>query len=338
MQYGIAFIPGMPYRQVLGLAQLAENLGYDYLFIPDQTFHRDPFALLALIAQATQRIHLGLAVTNPYTRHPVQIARAAGLVGEIAEGRFWLGLGAGNRTRVLGSLGIDPAGTEARLREAVTVIRRLLAGETVDYHSPTLTLNHLALDYQPPHRVPIYIASRGRQVLTLGGEVADGVMMEGLFTPGGMEYGLGCIAEGAQRAGRDPAGIQSAAWQAVTLGDDPEMASQERWRNWAGMLIHSTRSSVLRPIGISEATEQVVREDLAAHGEEGVGRRVTPADVIKMVIVGTPTQIQTQVRQVRDSGVSMFASVLLGDYSLVRASMERFAAEVMAPLARERKA
>src|SRR5687767_15819548 len=108
MRSGVAFIPGMPARDVVALARQAEALGYDDLYLPDQTFHRDPFALLALCAEATERIRLGLAVTNPYTRHPVQIARAAATLAEMSEGRFVLGLGAGNKPRVLAGLGIEP--------------------------------------------------------------------------------------------------------------------------------------------------------------------------------------------------------------------------------------
>ena len=89
MQFGVAFIPGFPAEQTIGLAAEAERLGYDYLFLPDQTFHRDPFTLLGLCAHATQTIRLGLGVTNPYSRHPVQIARSAGTVADISDGHLY---------------------------------------------------------------------------------------------------------------------------------------------------------------------------------------------------------------------------------------------------------
>lgn len=333
MKFGIAFIPGMPYTQVVDLAERAEGLGYDYLFIPDQTFHRDPFALLVLCARATRHIRLGLAITNPYTRHPVQIARAAGLIGEVAEGRFILGLGAGNRTRVLGALGIDPSGVPGRIREAVSVIRRLLAGETVDYQSPTLSLKGVHLDYRPPYPVPIYIATRGPQVLALGGEVADGVIMEGLFTEGGLNYGLGHVARGAERAGRSPAAVQTVAWQALSLGDDPQMAGGEAFRRWAGMIIRTTQPDLLQEIGVPEPVIRAVAEDLATYGEEGAGRRVTAAEVSKLLLVGTPEQVAGEVRRVRARGVSILSGIVLGDYGEVRATMERFAKEVITTLA-----
>src|SRR5438874_11302359 len=107
MRHAIAFIPAMSIRRTVELARRLEERGYDVLFIPDQTFHRDPFVVLALCAEATSRIGLGLAVTNPYTRHPVQIARAAGVLAEISGSRFSLGLGAGNLPRVLRGFGMQ---------------------------------------------------------------------------------------------------------------------------------------------------------------------------------------------------------------------------------------
>ncbi|HEX6022418.1 MAG TPA: LLM class flavin-dependent oxidoreductase, partial [Solirubrobacter sp.] len=175
MRLGLAFIPGMPAGAVVDLVCEAERLGYDDVYLPDQTFHRDPWALLALCAEATSRVRLGLALTNPYTRHPIEIARAAGTLADISDGRFVLGLGAGNRDRVLAGHGIEQRKVITRMRESITVIRALLAGETVEHHSETLTVNSVALDFQPPHPVPIFVGTRGPKMLALAGELADGV-------------------------------------------------------------------------------------------------------------------------------------------------------------------
>src|SRR5262249_61938242 len=89
------------------LGTSAEGRGFDARGTPDQTFHRARVALIAAIAPVTRRIRLGLGVANPSTRHPATLARAAATLDEMAEGRFSIGIGAGNRKELLQPLGLD---------------------------------------------------------------------------------------------------------------------------------------------------------------------------------------------------------------------------------------
>lgn len=333
MRFGAAFIPAMDHRRVVELARLAEDLGFHDFFLPDQTFHRDPFVLLGLCAAATRRIRLGVAVTNPYTRHPVQIARAAGLLGQISEGRFVLGLGAGNRPRVMAGLGIEQKGVVDRLREAVDVIRRLLRGETVDHESPTLVLRDVGLDFEVGYDVPILIASRGPKVLRLAGESADGAMVEGMFTPPALDWALGRIGEGAAGGGRSLDDVETFAWQALVLGDSPDLAARPRLRRWAALLIRTTRRPVLDAIGVSaQAIDAVEREIAAGGGAELSGEGVPPDDVAKLLMVGTPAQLRERAAAVAERGVSSLACTIFGDPDEIAGTMSRFAEDVVAPL------
>ena len=335
MRFGVAFIPGMPYRTVIDLAREAEELGYDDLYVPDQTFHRDPFALLALCAERTQRIRLGLGVTNPFTRHPVQIARAAGLLAEVSEGRFALGLGAGNKPRVLAGFGLEQAGVLPRLREAVDVIRRLIAGETVSYESDTLTVRNVHLDFEPGHPIPVFLASRAPGVLALGGEIADAVMLEGLFTPTALEWALGRVGEGASRGSRTLADLETIAWQALVLDDDPGLAERESLQRWAALLIHTTRPDVLAQVGVSAEAINGVAADMAARDGLGEpsGAGVTGEDVRKLLLVGSPAQLRERVLELRERGVTSISCVLFGSPEEIALTMRRLAREVIAPLA-----
>lgn len=331
MRYAVAFIPGMPVRRVVELAQRAEELGFDTLFIPDQTFHRDPFVVLGLCAQATTRIQLGLAVTNPYTRHPLQLARAAGVLGEVAGGRFVLGLGAGNRNRVLHGFGLSQTGSVGRLREAVDVIRRLLAGETLDYESETLVLRDVALDYVPPHPVPIYIGTRGPRTLRLAGEIADGVLMEGLCTPGGLAWALGQVAEGAALAERSPSDLATIAWQAIEIVDRSEQIEEPRFRSWAALLIMTTAADVLREIGVSEEAMAAVAAETARGVAEPTGEAIPPEDIRKLLMVGTTDEIRARFADVGAAGgIDCISGIVLGDEDEVAATIERLANVVKA--------
>ena len=66
--------PGMSTAEAVSLARRVEEVGFDRLGISDVVFWPDCFVLQALIAEATDRVHIGAMVTNPYTRHPAVLA------------------------------------------------------------------------------------------------------------------------------------------------------------------------------------------------------------------------------------------------------------------------
>lgn len=321
MDHEFAFIPAMPADRVVELAQLAEDSGYSTLYLPDQTFHRDPFLLLALCARATRRIRLGLSVTNPYTRHPIQIARAAGLLAELSKGRFVLGFGTGNRSRVLAGFGLEQTRPLSRIEEAVQVVRQLLRGETVEHRSPTLTVDRVALDFAVPFEVPIYVASRGPRLLALAGRIADGAIFESLFTTAGVEYARGEVRSGAMAAGRPDGAVRHVAWQAVTIDPDRSAAARPELRRWAALIIHTTQDAVLHAIGLSKSTVEAVRREIERSGPEGAGSSLEPEDVQRLLMVGTPEQVGDRINDLRRTGVDAMAALALGGHDQVRATM-----------------
>ena len=113
-------------------ARLAEERGYDSLWVTERYFQEETFSLLGYLAAATERIELGVGVVNPYTRHPGLVAMAAATVDRLAGGRLLLGLGRSDRGVIEQTFGIPYDAPRETLAEAVSVIRRLLAGETVD--------------------------------------------------------------------------------------------------------------------------------------------------------------------------------------------------------------
>jgi len=116
-------------RQAAALAGEAERQGFDGLMLADsENLVGDPYVELALAARDTTRLQLGVAVTNPVTRHPAVTASAIATLQIESGGRAVLVLGRGD-SAVL-QLGIRPA-TTAQLERAVDDIRRYLRGEEV---------------------------------------------------------------------------------------------------------------------------------------------------------------------------------------------------------------
>jgi 5,10-methylenetetrahydromethanopterin reductase len=230
--------------ETVRLARLCEDLAYDLVWLPDQSFHRDPFVTLAMIGHQTSRIKVGLGVTNPYSRHPAQIARAIATVDEVSCGRAVLGLGAGNKKMFLDKLGIPQDRPAAKVRASVVAIRRLLGGECVNSEDANVTLREVELEFPARADIPIYVASRAPRMLAVAAEVADGVIAEALFTSGGIRYVRERIAVGAKAAGRSSECVDTVFWQIVDVTDD-RAASLDMMRPFAAHIIGASSAEIV---------------------------------------------------------------------------------------------
>jgi 5,10-methylenetetrahydromethanopterin reductase len=324
----------MSVAETAEIARAVEALGYDDLWILDQSFHHDPFVLLAACASATTSLRLGVAVTNPVSRHPVQIARTAATLADLSGGRFVLGLGAGNRTRVLPALGLPTDAAADRVSEAIEVCRRLLAGEEVTMRGTWVTIDGVRLESGASPRVPIFVGSRGPAVLRVAGAVADGAFVEAMFTPEGLTYALGELRVGARGAGRDEAELQVVAWQALRLSTTVAAADAARYRTWAALLMRSTRSEVLARLGIDPGTTRAVREAFASGGAEAAGALVSDEEAARLVLTGDPDAVGTQLEVVRSRGIDAVAIIGFGNTDVILDMLRRFAEDVMARSAR----
>lgn len=288
--FGVALPPDGQLDELALLARDVERLGYDTLWCNDDRLQRDVFVTLAVAAQATQRIALGPGVTNPYSRHPALIATAAATLDELSHGRAVVGLGAGGTNHR--ALGISRRRPAAALREAVEVIRGLLAGERITVDGDVVRTCEAELDFAPRRAdLPIYIGARGPRNLELAGEVADGVIVGNVATAQGWEYALGRVLAGAHRAARDPATVRCVAWLYCAIDEDRASAIDAVRPMVATSLI--TSRPVLHELGVempaafAEAMERrgwsLLRDAVTEGG------RTLPEDVVsRFAIAGTP--------------------------------------------------
>ena len=81
-------------QDLVRYAREAESLGYEGIWLTEES-GKEAFATLAVLSQATQRIRLGTAIVNFYSRTPTLLAMGARTLFELSGGRFALGLGTG---------------------------------------------------------------------------------------------------------------------------------------------------------------------------------------------------------------------------------------------------
>jgi 5,10-methylenetetrahydromethanopterin reductase len=200
-RFGLRLPPCRPAREVADFARRAELAGFDVVWVPDsQLLWRDVWTTLALIAGATERIGLGLAVTNFETRHVTVTASAAATLDELAPGRLLLGVGTGDSG--VKTLGLRPTSL-ARMRERIEVLRELTAGRPVAFAGRDgMPDREMRLRHAPRRPIPIYMAATGPRALALAGELADGAIVLSGAQPRQIAIALSHVRAGAERAGR----------------------------------------------------------------------------------------------------------------------------------------
>jgi len=207
---GLLLLGHEPTARLAELARLAEATGLDHLWLADERFYREVYASLTLCALATRRLRLGPCVTDPYSRHPALTAAAIATLDEASDGRAALGLGAG--ISGFAELGVTRARPARALREAIALIRRLLAGETVTQAGEIVRFHGGRLDFTPPRAaLPIWVASNGPLGQRTAGALADGAIVEGCASPAEVLALAAEVARGAAETGRDPRAVELVA-------------------------------------------------------------------------------------------------------------------------------
>ncbi len=171
-------------KELVRDVQLAEAAGFEFAVISDHYFPwvdamgHSPYAwsVLGAAAQATSRIELMTYVTCPIKRyHPAVVAQKAATLGLLSDGRFTLGLGAGeNLNEHVTGGGWPPVNVRHQmLAEAVDIIRSLWAGGYVNYDGRHFQVDSAKLWDVPEQALKMGIAASGEQSCRLAGEKAD---------------------------------------------------------------------------------------------------------------------------------------------------------------------
>src|SRR5262244_615589 len=170
---------GRPLPDLATFIARCEDAGLDGVGIHDHpSSGRDAYLALALAAQATHRLRLFPATSSPLVRHPLLLASLANSLEEIAPGRICLTVAPGFiSTR---SIGVQRASV-AVMRDAILILRRLLAGEQVEF-GPTST----RLRNRSATPTPVYLLAAGPRMIELAGEVADGAFLMVGLDPAGI--------------------------------------------------------------------------------------------------------------------------------------------------------
>lgn len=291
-QVSIAFQSDKAPDEYVELARLAEAAGFDVISVYHDLFFQPAIYPLLLMARATERVRIGPAALNPFTLHPVEIAGQVAALDAASGGRAYLGLVSGSW---LESLRIDQHRPLTALREAVEVVRRLLAGDDSGFAGERFSLEVGArLRYTPLRPVvPLLIGTWGERTAAFAGEVADELKVGGTANPE-------LVPLMRERIRNDRVGIVVGA---VSVVDEDGAAARRRARAEAALyfpVIAALDPSLDVPDGLVEEVRR-----LADAGQAEAAGRLLPDELLeKIAFAGTPEDVARQAQALYEAGAT----------------------------------
>lgn len=330
MELSFSLVPSTPLREYIDLAERMEGAGFDRLWVPDQGFHRDPFVTLALAAVRLKRMRLGVAVTNAFSRNPMQVARAAAAAAEYHGHGMIIGFGAGEK-RMREALGAREGKFVEVTRDAIVAIKDLLQGKSVTVVNDVFQLKNAELEFKPIEQFSLYVASTSSPAFRMAGEVADGVIIGDVADPDAMREAIKEVRAGATAVGRDPDQIKIVCWATTICTDDPKSTFSAMRKRLLPVTIGTMGIFSRQILGITPEVYSAARS--AFISKSAVAEESLPDSLIgRLAIVGPPEAIARRLGELAETGVhtmGMRMANSLGDARSFKSNLTRLAEEVL---------
>lgn len=315
-----------PVSATPGHIAIADELGFHSAWVYDSPLlYADPFVTLALSAERTSRIGLGIGVLVPGLRAPVATASALRHIASLAPGRLRVAVGAGFTGRF--TLGLGPVGLQ-RLEAEVDALRAFVNGEEWAHGEGGRPVRPIPVPGAPGDTsVPIYVACRGVRAQALARRIGDGAMT-GIFYPGGL---------GLVREALGP-GIPMVVHAVGSVADPGEHLDSPRLAAAVGPVVgvafHAFAEQPWRIEGLDPELRRVVESYLASvNARLPPGRRhqelhrghlvaltlpeddgiVTPENVRRFSLTGTVDELRQRLAELARAGVDEVAIQPGGD-------------------------
>jgi F420-dependent oxidoreductase-like protein len=306
---------GLTNEDQLGLVREAEAAGFDSVWAAE-AYGSDAATVLAWLAGQTSKIKLGSAIFQMPARSPAMTAMTAATLDVISDGRMRLGIGSSGPQVAEGWHGQRFPGQLARTREYVSILRKALGRERLEFEGDTYTLplpdgpgKALKLMITPvQERIPIYLAAIGPKNTQLAGEIADG-WLPTFFSPEHVGQFRELLAEGASRAGRTLDGSFDIAPNVSLCIDDDVDRARDALRPFLALYVGGMGSrkqnfynALVRRYGFEEAADEV--QDLYLAGKKDEAAAALPSELIDITALCGPREvIGERLATYRDAGV-----------------------------------
>jgi probable F420-dependent oxidoreductase len=290
-------------RANVELAKRAERAGIDAVFSVE-FFNQHGYAVLGAIAHATQRLRIGTAIANSFTRSPVLHASAAMDLDELSDGRMVLGLGSGTRRMNEEWYGVPFARPAARTRELVLLLRELFAqrgfGFRFDGEFWKLRIPAYARPGKRRESIPIWVAGVNEHMTRAAGAVADALVGHPVATRRWhRERSLPWLRAGEQEAKRANGACRLVPYVMTSLHPDRAVAIREAKGQIGFYYTVSVYHSILDLHGLRGVGE-TCRRALARFDVRAMAEAIPDSLVEEIAIACPPDEARERLAQWQD--------------------------------------
>lgn len=261
-ELGVVFRPQFPPELLRGVVETAETAGLAELWLWEDCPLTGGVASLAATLAWTSRLRVAVGILPLPLRPVVTTAMEVATLARLFPDRLTVGVGHGAQDW-MARVGVRPASPLTLMREHLTALRALLAGETVTTAGQHVRLDGVALDWPPARSPRIIVGATKERSLRLSGELADGTVLDQSHPPAAVRRARAVLDEGRADAGRtDPHELVVYLW--ATTGRDAAERLHRELVAWGDDTVPG-----LGAAGDAEAVAAGVRE-LAAAGADRV--------------------------------------------------------------------
>ena len=223
------------FEQVIALAERAEALAFDSVWVGDSILARprlEALSTLATIASRTKRVKLGTAVLLPALRNPVILANEVANLDMLSQGRIILGIGIASKSAAIekefAACGVSFAHRVSIFEEGVTLLRRLWSEPEVTHSGRHFQLDHVALGLKPVQQggVPLWMAGTVDAARLRMLRIGDG-WFPNPSSPQEFAEGWQRIQELAKETGSDADRLHRCVYTTLNINEDEAQAEKE---------------------------------------------------------------------------------------------------------------
>lgn len=303
MELGLVLTAG-GVRADVALARRAERAGFDAVFAVE-FFNRNAYAALGAVAASTERVRVGSAIANAFTRSPLLHASAAMDLDELSGGRMVLGLGSATRRMNEEWYGVPFDAPAPRMRELVRLLRAAFAakeggGLRFEGRFWDLRVPMYARPGAPRAEIPLWLAAVNRGMIHAAGAEADGLVGHPIATRRWhREVTLPGLRAAEERAGRPEGACALVPYVVTSLAEDREQAVAEAKRQIGFYLTTSLYHSVLAHHGMREVGD-ACRKALRSMDLRAMEAAVPDSLVEATAIAGPPDEARDRLAEWED--------------------------------------